>query len=72
MSRTFDVLERMQQDRDLFRVPPITKATPTRVSASDRRASRPDPASFAREEILRLVQRLFLTNETLTGKAGGR
>lgn len=68
MSRTFDVLERMQQDRDLFSVSPITKATPARVSASDCRASRPDPTSFTREQILRLVQRLFLTNETLTGK----
>jgi len=67
MSRTFDILERMQQDRDLFSVSPIPK-TPARVSASDRRASRPDPASFTREETLRLVQRLFLTNETLSGK----
>ena len=68
MSRTFDILERMQQDRDLFNVSPITKATSARVGAPDRRASRPDPASFTREEILRLVQRLFLTNETLSGE----
>lgn len=37
MSRTIDVLERMQQDRELFRVPPITKATSAVVSAPDRR-----------------------------------
>ena len=68
MSRTFDILERMQQDRDLFSVSPITKPTPARASASDCRTACPDPASFAREEILRLVQRLFLTNETLGSK----
>ena len=67
MSRTFDVLERIQQDRDLFRVPPITKAGPTEVSAPDRRSALPDLASFAREEILRLVQHLFLATENITG-----
>jgi protein-tyrosine kinase len=66
MSRTFDVLERIQQDRDLFRVPPITKAMPTGV-APDGRSTRPDVASFAREEILRLVQHLFLATEGITG-----
>jgi len=60
MSRTFDVLERMQQDRDLFRVPPITPAMPAQVSAPDRRASLSDLATFTREEVLKLVQRLFL------------
>ena len=68
MSRTFDILERMQQDRDLFSVAPITSTTPARVGAPDHRASHPDPTSFTREEILRLVQRLFLTNETLSGE----
>jgi hypothetical protein len=67
MSRTFDVLERIQQDRDLFSVPPITKAMPTGVSAPDRRSFLPDLASFAREEILRLVQHLFLARENTTG-----
>ncbi len=67
MSRTFDVLERIQQDRDLFRVPPITKAGPTEVSAPDRRSALPDRASFAREEILRLVQHLFLATENIAG-----
>ena len=67
MSRTFDILERMQQDRNLFSVPPVTKAPPTRVGVPDRRTSRPDPASVAYEEILRLVHRLFLTNATLGG-----
>ena len=67
MSRTFDVLERIQQDRDLFRVPPITGAMPTGVSAPDRGSALPDLASFAREEILRLVQHLFLATENITG-----
>ncbi len=67
MSRTFDVLERIQQDRDLFRVPPITKAVPTEVGAPDRRSALPDVASFAREEILRLVQHLFLATENISG-----
>jgi hypothetical protein len=67
MSRTLDVLERIQQDRDLFRVPPITKAGPTEVSAPDPRSALPDRASFAREEILRLVQHLFLATENING-----
>jgi len=67
MSRTFDVLERIQQDRDLFSVPPITKAGPTEVSAPDRRSALADRASFAREEILRLVQHLFLATENISG-----
>jgi protein-tyrosine kinase len=67
MSRTFDVLERIQEDRDLFRVPPITKAMPIGVGAPDGRSSRPDVALFAREEILRLVQHLFLATENITG-----
>jgi len=69
MSRTFEVLERIQQDRDLFRVPPITQAMPTEVSAPDRRSSLPDLASFAREEVLRLVQRLFLSTESPGGNS---
>ena len=67
MSRTFDVLERIQQDRDLFRVSPITEAMPTGVSAPDRGSTLPDLASFARKEILRLVQHLFLATENITG-----
>jgi len=67
MSRTFDVLERMQQDRDLFQVSPITKGARSNVSAPDRRSSFPDSASFTREEVRRLVQRLFLTAENLGG-----
>ena len=67
MSRTFDVLERIQQDRDLFRVPPITKGVPTEVSAPNRRSTLPDLASFTREEILRLVQHLFLATENISG-----
>lgn len=65
MSRTFDVLERIQQDRDLFRVPPIAKAMPSGIGAP--RSSLPDVASFAREEILRLIQHLFLAAENVNG-----
>ena len=71
MSRTFDVLERMQQDRDLFHVSPITKRAPSKVSASDRRIPFPDLASFTREEVRRLVQSLFPTAENL-GSRGRR
>lgn len=72
MSRTFDVLERTQQDQDLFRVPGIAKATRSRGVASNPRAALPDLASFTREEVLRLVQRLFLGAENLGTNAGRR
>jgi hypothetical protein len=67
MSRTFDVLERMQQDRALFRVPSITQTMPTSVTAPSGRVSSPDLASFTREEVVGLVQRLFLTRENTGG-----
>lgn len=66
MSRTFDVLERIQEDRDLFRVPPITKPAPTRAWAPADRTGGRDLESFAREEILRLVQHLFLATESFS------
>ncbi len=34
MSRTFDALERMQQDRELFEVPPVTKVPPAGVRST--------------------------------------
>jgi protein-tyrosine kinase len=63
MSRTFDVLDRIQQDRDLFRLSPITKAKPSTVGRVDRRTFLPDSESFTRDEVLRLIQRLFLTRD---------
>ena len=71
MSRTFDVLERMQQDRDLFHVSPITEGVPSKISAPDRRIPFPDLASFTREEVRRLAQRLFLSADNL-GSHGRR
>jgi protein-tyrosine kinase len=62
MSRNFELLERVQQDKELFHVPPVIKTMsgngrPTRGNGT---VSLPDPDGFAREEILRLVQGLFL------------
>jgi succinoglycan biosynthesis transport protein ExoP len=65
MSKAFDVLERMQEDRDLFRVPAIAKAPPGLGIAPNREAPFSDLASFTREEILRLVQRLFLATDSI-------
>ena len=72
MSKAFDVLERMQQDRDLFRVPVIAKTAPVPGVMPSREASFPDLASFTREEILRLVQRLFLTTDRIAGNSRRR
>ena len=65
MSKAFDVLERMQQDRDLFRVPAIAKTPPVLGITPNREAPFSDLASFTREEILRLVQRLFLVTDRI-------
>jgi hypothetical protein len=72
MSRTFDVLERMQQDQELFRVAPVTRPTPGKTGMGDHHASAPDLASFTREEVLRLVQRLFLATDSLSGNGPRR
>lgn len=62
MSRTFELLEQVQQDKELFRVPPVTKTRSGngRPTNGNGIVSLPDPDGFAREEILRLVQGLFL------------
>ena len=61
MSRTIDVLERMQQDRELFQVPPVKKVAGDRPTSG--KASVPVSDAFADEEVLRLVRRLFLTTD---------
>jgi len=60
MSRNFELLERVQQDKELFRVPPVIKTISGNGRLANGNVSLPDPDGFAREEILRLVQCLFL------------
>ena len=65
MSRTFEVLERAQQDQELFQVPSVMNAeshTGERAfsNISVLTQSVPMQDEFTREEILRLVQCLFL------------
>ena len=59
MSKAFEILERVQQERELFRVSPITR----KVSDSARPAnglSTSDLAVSVQEEVRRLVRSLFL------------
>ena len=70
MSRTIEVLRRVQQDQELFRVPPISKTIPGSGKPANGEVPFPDLDAFAREEILRLVQRLFLA--TNNGHEGPR
>jgi Mrp family chromosome partitioning ATPase len=72
MSRNFEVLERLQQDRELFRVPPLMKNLPDNGSGGNGKVSLPDPDAFAREEILRMVQYLFLATTNGNGHAGAQ
>jgi Mrp family chromosome partitioning ATPase len=60
MSRNFEVLERLQQDRALVSVPPVTRSTSRNGRPANGRVSLSDPDGFAREEILKLVHCLFL------------
>ena len=54
------MLFRLEQDRELFRVPPVVKNLPGNRSGGNGKVPLPDPDGFAREEILRMVQYLFL------------
>jgi hypothetical protein len=65
MSRICEILERAQQDRDLFRVPPIIDAVSSDGPATGRQRPLPDLASFAHDEVVRLVQRLFLAADNV-------
>jgi Mrp family chromosome partitioning ATPase len=60
MSRIFEVLERLEQDRELFRVPPLMKNLPGSGSGGNGKVFLPDSDAFTREEILKLVHCLFL------------
>src|SRR5580704_19605356 len=62
MSRTFEVLERAQQDQELFRVPSVVRAVPGSHPTSST-ASLPDQDAFTREEILKLVRCLFMATD---------
>jgi Mrp family chromosome partitioning ATPase len=66
MSRNLEVLEQVQQDRELFRVAPVANRGP----AYGKRATVSGPAfgidAVGREEFLGLAQRLFLATD---GKA---
>src|ERR1035441_194637 len=66
MSRNLEVLEQVQQDRELFRVAPVANSGPV----YGKRATVSGPVfgtdAIGREELLALAQRLFLAND---GKA---
>jgi Mrp family chromosome partitioning ATPase len=66
MSRNLEVLEQVQQDRELFRVAPVANSGP----AYGKRSTVSGPAFgtdvIGREELLALAQRLFLATD---GKA---
>jgi len=69
MSRNFEILERLQRDKELFRVPSIVRAVPGNGDPDRVKVSLPDPDSFVREEILRLVQYLFLSPTNGNGQS---
>jgi Mrp family chromosome partitioning ATPase len=60
MSRNFELLVRLQQDQELLRVPPVIQTASSNGRPPHGNISPSDPDGFAREEILRLVQCLFL------------
>src|SRR5579862_5088756 len=65
MSRNLEVLEQLQQDRELFRVPPVTN----RVAGNGKSSAVSgalDVDGFGHEELIGLAQRLFLAAD---GKA---
>jgi protein-tyrosine kinase len=72
MSRNFELLERLQQDRELFHVSPIMKSARVSSGTENGRVSLPDSDAFAREEVLRLVHCLFLAATDGNGEGTGR
>jgi Mrp family chromosome partitioning ATPase len=61
MSRTFEVLHKVQQDQDLFSIPPAATNTTPRWRPTSDKALGLNVDAFVREELRGLVQRLFLT-----------
>ena len=66
------MLFRLEQDRELFRVPPVVKNPPGNRSGGNGKVPLPDPDAFAREEILRMVQYLFLATTNGNNHAGAK
>jgi Mrp family chromosome partitioning ATPase len=64
MSRTFEVLERVQEDQELFRVPPTKEASHIFRNPTN---GLPEPAAGAQDALLGLVQRLFLAADGAVG-----
>jgi hypothetical protein len=62
MSRNFEILERLNEEKELFRVPSIVRPKTTNgTSAASNKILSLESDPLAREEILRLVQYLFLS-----------
>lgn len=61
MSRNLEILEQVQQDRELFRVPPVASRTAGRGKPSQAGTPAVRANGFAHEELIGLAQRLFLT-----------
>jgi polysaccharide biosynthesis transport protein len=71
VSRAFEVLERVRQDQELFRVPSVTKEAPGSDKPTSGRVTVSDLDVSASEEVLRLVQCLFLATNG-EGRSGPR
>jgi Mrp family chromosome partitioning ATPase len=68
MSRTIEVLRKLQQDHDLFNTPPPPSAVTGHFRPQDGKGSALDLGAVAGEEIRGLVQRLFLPGGTKSPK----
>ena len=60
MSRNLEILEQVQQDRELFRVLPVANRTAGRGKPSQASTPAVGADGFAHEELIGLAQRLFL------------
>src|SRR5512146_2940116 len=69
MSRNLEVLEQLQQDRELFRVPPVANRATGNGKSSTLSGSALATDGLGREELIGLAQRLFLAAD---GKADSR
>ena len=69
MSRNLEVLEQLQQDRELFRVPPVANRAAGNGKSSTLSGSALVAEGLGREELIGLAQRLFLAAD---GKADSR